>query len=267
MAPTERDQHHPGRRQLLLGAGAAAGVAWIAPQLVSQPAAAAASLACVLCATNLVDNPSAETFSGNPDYDNPLSSCSDLSGSAPILTSGWTTTQNGFRVVSYGHCDFPTTTDVSPAPGSNPPQGSVMFSGPLTDAAVPARAYQEIDVSACASDIDAGLVDFDFRAYLGGNPATATSAAAYALFYASLPVIPGPGTPLPPGGTLGASTLGPLDSTSLASTQLVQSIATGTLPVSTRFVRIALEITTPSGLVPADGRVTGCVDMVSFTLC
>ena len=105
------------------------------------------------------------------------------------------------------------------------------------------------------------------RAYLGGNPSIASVASAYALFYDIAPPLPTSGTALPPPGTLGSATLGPLDSTTLSTTELVQSTATGTVPIGTLVVRLALEITTPTGAVPLDGRITGCMDMVDFTIC
>ena len=98
--------------------------------------------------TNLVVNGDAEAGPGS------------ASGANLEPVPGWTAT-NGFTVTLYGTAsDIPTN---CPGPVD---RGTNLFTGGYTT--VGSSAYQMIDLSAAASQIDAGIVLSDLSGYLGG---------------------------------------------------------------------------------------------------
>ena len=106
-----------------------------------------------------------ENLLGNGDADHPRLA----RGKPPVLMNGWTTV-GPFTAERYGAPDMPTTTSAGPAN-----RGKYFFAGgkatilpngqPLF---TQTSAYQDVDVSSLATDINAGHINYSVSAYLGG---------------------------------------------------------------------------------------------------
>ena len=139
----------------LLGSGAGARAA-SAPSNTETSAGA-------LYRTNLIANGGAENVVG--------------SGHGEVVAvPGWTVLQGQFTAVRYGGADgFPSA--ASPGPSA---RGDAFFTG--GGGAAIAEAYQEIDVTPIALDIDAGRVSYTLKGYFGGFQAQQDKAFAYLNF-------------------------------------------------------------------------------------
>jgi hypothetical protein len=123
------------------------------PALLAAAAAAlvlAAPAGAVLPGGNLVVNPGAEDGPGS------------ASGSDVLAIPGWEAGPN-FTVVQYGAPDFLDAADSSEVSG-----GANFFAGGPDNGASGSIAFQQIDLSAAAPEIDAGGQQMTLSAFLGG---------------------------------------------------------------------------------------------------
>lgn len=185
---------------------------------------AAALLSCTLIARadllnqNLVINPGAELGDASDD------------GWLVAVVPGWTTTGN-FTAVRYGpDWDYPSQTDPGPAD-----RGNNFFSGGPENAA--SGASQNITVAALAGLIDSSSVSFALSAFLGGYLNQGDNAVLTATFLDSN------------GNALGSSDLGPVTNTDRQNaTGLLFREVSGDLPVGTRSIDLALQMTRLDGV-------------------
>jgi uncharacterized protein (TIGR03437 family) len=156
--------------------------------------------------SNLILNPGAEAGPGVP------------SSSVAPYVPGWSTV-GAVSVAPYGGTGWISLSNPTP-----PDAGKNVFckviSGP------DASMYQDLDVSAAASLIDAGMAAYQISAWLGGLSGTSSPTMVYSFFDWS-------GTQLAETGTIG-----PL---SHSGTSLVQTSHSGTLPAGTRRVHAELD--------------------------
>ncbi|MCC5953776.1 MAG: hypothetical protein JJU45_16915 [Acidimicrobiia bacterium] len=243
----------PSRRRILGGAAGLVGgaaVVWSAPSVLSV-SAVAAQTGCADLGVNLLECAGGaglvepDCFVGDPTFDPHVP---QGTAPGPILNDPPWQVTNGLRVCDYGHVDMPTTGDLSPASAE---VGDNLFCGSFSGAASPAEAVQRTDVVACASEIDAGDVTCTASAYLGGNPAVATTASLTVEFLSATDVV------------LGTLTVGPVDSTTLVATGLVLTEESASVPSSTRALRCTLSFAYP-GVTP--DRNTACADLLSVVL-
>jgi len=197
-----------------------------------------------LLGANLVVNGNAEAGVGVP------AGSSDTS-IAPYVP-GWSTSE-GASVAPYGGTGWISNSDPGPTD-----RGVNLFCGWQ----IPANNYQDIDVSAAATQIDTGQVTFQVGAWLGSLSGYTSPTLTY-IFYDWT------GKPLAATGQLGPS--------SHTGTALVNVSQTGSLPAGTRRVRIALSfpnqdnladdisfsigsasapVVTPAGVVPVYSSVS-----------
>jgi len=202
-------------RRLSLVAVLAAG--WLGAFGGAAPAAVPAG--------NLLVNGNAETGTGS----------SDSSTTAPVPIPGWTTTPN-ITEHTYdpaGSAAFPDV-NASAAIGG----GMQFFAGGpdnATDNTVE-TATQNVDVSAAATEVDAGTVTATLSADLGGFSTQGDNAAVTASFLASA------------GAQLGTLTIGPVTAADRNNTtQLLHRSASGTVPPGTRTVHVVLTATKTDG--------------------
>lgn len=253
------EQGRLSRRAAIAGLVGGTAAVWVAPVITSADVAAAASGCALFGIGNLVINPNATNIASfppggtpNPNYDvNAGSPCQDPADAIPVPVS-WTTA-NGFRIVQYGHCDYPGTSDLDPPDSS---AGPYMFCGSLQGPVDPSpqTATQTLDVSPCATDIDTGTLRYSLSAYLGGHGTNTDAMTFTATFLDSSQA------------TIGWKQLGPVTPSDRNSvTRLVQQSATGTLPVGTRSV--LFELSASGGDPTPDTRNFACADLLAFTLC
>lgn len=257
VAGVDQPRRAPNRRRAIGTLAGVTGLAWTAPAILSADTAAAAT-GCVLCGTNLVSCPGGPglvapgCFEGDPAEDpNPPA----ITGVTPVLKDPPWSVTNGLRVCDYGHTQMPTTTDLTPLL----PAGSVgpnLFCGSFSSGLSPAQAEQTYTFTQCLALIDTGTLGYTLSAYLGGNPSVPTTAELTATFL--------PATGTTPLGSAALPTSGPLASTTLALTGLVQYATSGTLPAGTRRVRFTLTFAYPE---PVPLRNTACADLLSFEVC
>ncbi len=171
--------------------------------------------------TNLITNPGAETGS------------SVAPGSIAANLPGWSTA-NGASVAAYGGAGWIGLTDPGPAD-----RGVNLFCGYGGSA----NSYQDLDVSAASTLIDAGQVTYQVSAWLGGTYAISAPTLTYLFFDWT-------GKQLAATAQLGGSSL------SHGAPGLVETSASGTLPVGTRRVHIALSF----------GSTNSMADDIAFTL-
>jgi uncharacterized protein (TIGR03437 family) len=180
------------------GYGAADSLSLVLNQIPTNPQ--------TILGSNLVVNPGAEVGPGvaNPGY-------------APYIP-GWSTS-GGASVSPYnGYQGF--ITDADPGPSD---RGVNLFYGGPT--AATSDIYQNVDVSAAASVIDKGGVQFEMSAWLGGLAGHLSPTLTYTFYDWT-------------GKQLAATgQLGPIG---VAHTSLVSQSQTGVLPVGTRWVNISL---------------------------
>lgn len=205
----------PACRRLSLVAVLAAG--WLGAFGSAAPAAVPSG--------NLIVNGNAETGTGS----------SDSSTTAPVPIPGWATTPN-ITEHTYdpaGSGAFPDVNASAAIGGGN----QFFAGGPdnTTDNTVE-TATQNVDVSAAATEIDAGTVTATLSADLGGFSTQGDNAAVTATFLSSA------------GGQLGTLTIGPVTAADRNNTtQLLRRSASGTVPPGTRTVRVVLTATKTDG--------------------
>jgi uncharacterized protein (TIGR03437 family) len=154
--------------------------------------------------TNLVVNPGAED---GPNAQDP--------GVAQYVP-GWSTAES-LSVAPYGGTGWISAT--APGPAN---RGVNLFCKPISgDTAM----YQDIDVSAAATLIDAGQITYDISAWLGGLAGTSSPTLVYTFYDWA-------GNQLATTGTLGP--------VSHSGSALVETSHTGMLPPNTRRIHILL---------------------------
>ncbi len=166
---------------------------------------------------NLVVNPGAEAAAG----------AADSSTQAPL--PGWTV-ESTFTAVKYGSPDFLTAED-----GARLDGGTNFFAGgPGGDVSA---ASQTIDVSAAATEIDAGKLSMTLSALIGGYASQddAATVSATPLNASSLGIAP-------------ATTIGPVTMADRKSTtDLLRRSATFALPAGTRKLSVRITATRLAG--------------------
>jgi hypothetical protein len=165
---------------------------------------------------NLLVNPGAEAAPGSPD-------------SAQIVAPpGWTVESN-FTVVQYGAPDFPTAADSAALGG-----GANFFAGgPTTPASA---ATQTVNVSAAAPEIDAGKVQANLGAQLGGFASQTDHATVTATFLSAA------------GGSLGTLALPTVTATDRNSvTALIARSASAVVPAGTRSISVRIDAIRDAG--------------------
>lgn len=174
---------------------------------------------------NLLQNPGAESGAG-----------SDGSG-APVPIPNWTTQTvsgddpsiDGFTVVAYGSTAFPDKTVAAKIAG-----GANFFTGGQSTGL--SIAFQTVDVSSAATEIDAGQVAATLSADIGGYSTQEDSGIVNATY------LDGAGT------TISATQIGPVTATDRkGETTLLARSATATVPAGTRSVMVTMIATRQSG--------------------
>ena len=195
--------------------------------LVAGPLAARSS---TLPAGNLVQNPGGEADVGAKD------------SSTTVTPQGWTTTGT-FSAVQYGAPDF-----LTPAFAAQIGGGKNFLSGGKN--APVSTATQIIDVSAAATDIDAGGVQAKLSAYLGGYASQKDAAMVDAAFLSATDA------------QLGTVRVGPVTPAERQSkTTLLLRAATTAVPKGTTKIKVVVTSTR------ADGTYNdGYLDNVSLEL-
>ena len=149
---------------------------------------------------------------------------------------------------TFGELDsgFPVLT--SPA---GPNRGDSFFYG---GGETPSRGTQLINVSEIASQIDAGAVQYNLSAFLGGSGGQSDESEVSAFFWQ------GPGA----SGFIGSDSIGPVTPAERAfQTGLLLRSASGTVPFGTRFIEVRISM---SSLVLSGSRNDGYVDEASLVL-
>jgi len=180
--------------------------------------------------TNLIENGNAELGDGSNGYEY-------------VDVPGWTKLEGGFTAVSYGANAFPDTE--SPGPDD---RGNNFFSGGNNYTL--SSAYQIIDVSDIASEIDEGTVAFDLSGYFGGYYDHEDNATLTVLFQDDS------------GDTLGSAAIGQVSvSDRDKTTGLLFQDTQGFLPTDTRQIEVLLEMNRVHGAYN-----DGYTDNLSFVL-
>lgn len=156
---------------------------------------------------NRVGNPGAEAGAG--------------SAGGPVASiPKWTFATGKATVVTYGSPGFPSASTPGPAV-----RGTKFFAGGKADGFGTHVLSQMVDLSAYASKISTGTVDFDVSAWLGGKGAIPDSAMVEVFWKA------------PGGQNVGSSVvLGPVTKADRANTtRLIRKAKTGDVPVAARY--------------------------------
>jgi hypothetical protein len=165
---------------------------------------------------NLVVNPGAEAGTGSPD------------ASSIVTPPGWTVESN-FTVVQYGAPDFPTATDSANLGG-----GANFFAGGPTNPG--SAATQIVNVSGAAPEIDAGKVQANLGAQLGGYASQTDHATVTATFLSAA------------GGVLGVFALPTVTATDRNSvTALIARSASAVVPAGTRSISVRIDAIRDAG--------------------
>jgi hypothetical protein len=165
---------------------------------------------------NLLVNPGAEAGPGAPD------------ASGIVAPPGWTVESN-FTVVQYGAPDFLTAADGATLGG-----GANFFAGGPSNAA--SAATQVVDVSGAAPEIDAGKVQANLGAQLGGFASQTDHATVTATFLGAA------------GGALGTFALPTVTATDRNSvTALVARSASAVVPAGTRSISVRIDAIRDAG--------------------
>ena len=194
--------------------------------------ALSSSTACLQAQTlfgkNLVVNGDAESGPGTAG-----------GNSVPSSIPGWTP-GGAPNVVLYSAANRLSSNSLGPAVrGSNYFAGTNTAKGTLT---------QKIDVSAAATQIDAGTVSYDASAYLGGE--SGDNASLVVTFLGAS------------GNTLTSLTLGPIgDDDRPNDTGIFLRRQIGQMPVGTRAVGVELDLIRTGGI-----NNDGCADNIAFQL-
>ncbi len=178
---------------------------------------------------NLLQNPGAEAGPGSPD------------GVVIDAPPSWTTTAS-FTATQYGATGFPTTAQSASIGG-----GSNFFAGGNTALAT---ATQTVDVSAARSQIDAGTQPATLSGYLGGFASQTDTMSVTATYLGAS------------GNSLGSLRIGPVTAADRGGqTALLRRVASGTIPVGTRSIRVVMTATRLEGT-----SNDGYADNISLTL-
>lgn len=190
---------------------------WSAPSHCSPSRVSSSAVGRVAFNTNLILNPGAEAGTG-----------SSSSGGDIVPVPNWTPS-GSFTAVQYGSGLFPGPT--SPGP---PNRGRNFFAG--GPGSPVSTGSQALDVSSSSADIDAGRVNFNLSAYLGGFDNQGDEATLTATFRDVN------------SATLLTSRLGPVTPTDRNNiTGLLLRSMTGRVPVGTRSVLLVLRMERTSG--------------------
>ncbi|MGH7179325.1 MAG: MSCRAMM family protein [Tepidisphaeraceae bacterium] len=183
---------------------------------------------------NLLNNGDAETGTGATTFDQ------------SVAVSGWQKGGGNFTLVQYNSQIGPT--DGTPGPTD---RGNNFFAGGLVPTlGGTSRAWQEIDLSSLAVDIDAGRISYDASAWLGGYKQEADDMRLEVQFRAASTDF-----------DEGQSVAGPTPAERNNQTALVKKVMGGDVPSGSRVVRVTLVATKQFGRY-ADGYA----DDVSFKL-
>jgi hypothetical protein len=156
------------------------------------------------------------------DGDAEAATCS-LSGYEETTVPGWTITSGGPNAVCFNTGGFPSAS----APGAQP--GNAYFTGGTRGNS---SLSQTVDVSADGSAIDGGTASYDLSGWLGGYGSQNDRAALVATFLNSS------------GASLGTTQIGPVTNTDRGNvTEFLQRVATGSIPVGTRQIKLDLDFT------------------------
>ena len=159
---------------------------------------------------NLLVNPGAEAGAGSPD------------SSGIVAPPGWTVESN-FTVVQYGAPDFLTAADSATLGG-----GANFFAGGPSNAA--SAATQVVNVAGAAPEIDAGKVQANLGAQLGGFASQTDRATVTATFLSAA------------GAPLGTLALPPVTATDRnLVTALIARSASAAVPAGTRSVSVRID--------------------------
>ncbi len=167
-----------------------------------------------LIGKNLIVNGNAEMGPGVPN---------ELS---VVKVPGWTVTIGNFTAVMYGASGgFPGITSLGPQN-----RGSNFFAGGPSNSL--SSAFQEIDVSRLANEVDTGQLRYSLSAYLGGY-STQDDNAVVQVDYLDKD-----------GEILGEATIEPvLASERNSITGSVQKVSSGLVPKGARKVKVKLQMT------------------------
>ena len=175
-----------------------------------------AALPASFSGSNLILNGNAEAPNGN-----------DLGGDPkadpqPALDlPGWV------RTADFSLDSYPAQSDLAPTDPGPADRGSWYFYGGPNNPT--SNAYQDIDVAAAASAIDAGSVSFAFSAWIGGLSSQNDNMTVTAQFMNWS------------GTVLGSSTLGPVMAAERNNdSALIQKSQSGKVPAGTRMVRVTM---------------------------
>ncbi|GAB4209598.1 MAG: hypothetical protein OHK0022_40960 [Roseiflexaceae bacterium] len=196
----------------------------------AEPAASSATPAPIYY-TNLIRNSGGDDVAGSAD------------GSA-VAVPGWTVLLGQFTAVRYGASrSFPAL----PGAGADLHGANFFAGGNGFDTA---EAYQEIDVSAAAAEIDAGRVRYTLRGYFGGTQGQQDSAYAYLSFKDATKAL----GVSPNLGKVSAEERG-------GQTGLLPRSQSGVVPAGTRAIQVYLVMERRSG-----GYNDGYADSLALTL-
>ncbi len=168
-----------------------------------------------------------ENLLTNGDADHPRKS----RGAPPVLMHGWTTV-GPFSVERYGAPGMPTTTSAGPAK-----RGASFFAGgkatilpnnqPLF---TQTSAYQDVNVAALATDINAGRIQYESSAFLGGYGNERDSMSLRTSFLLS------DGTTVPGETLLGHDPAGREGQTKLMLNSVQSSVPVGTTAIRVEMI-------------------------------
>ena len=156
----------------------------------------------------------------------------DAPGAADADTAlpppGWETTA-GFTAVRYGAPDFPTPAESARIGGG----ANFLAGGPDNELAT---ATQAVDVSASATDIDAGRLQATLGAWLGGFQSQEDAATVAAVYRSAA------------GADLGRVTIGPVTAADRGNrTSFRQRSAAAVVPSGTRAIQVVITARRQSG--------------------
>ncbi len=187
------------------------------------------SAACVI-GNNLIVNGDAEADA------NSYASGNDID------VTGWEPETGEFTIGKYGVDSFPNATDPGPTD-----RGSFLFTGGNVASS---SGTQRIDVSDCATQIDAGTQSYNLSGYFGGYTLQDDNAQLKITFRSAADNV------------TGTTTIGPVFAADRGNVSgLLARSATGTVPIGTRTVEVVLLLTRTSGTYN-----DGYADNLSFML-
>jgi hypothetical protein len=195
--------------------------------LMSALQAAAAAAPSSLIGPNLVVNGNAEAGPALPKS---------------VGAQGWATTGH-FTAVNYGYDGYPNS--LSPGPTG---RGYRLFTGGTNDPL--STASQAIDVSGLGPAIDAGKIQYNFSAFIGGYSSQRDYATVTATFYNASHT------------RLNSVQLGPVTSADRQGiTSLLRRQSSGSVPAGTRTIGVKVVSTRTEG-----ASNDGYTDNISLTL-